>query len=53
MCKPCITHVLVDALSKLLNVIKLTSVPNQTTDASLFYKKPEWLNDVKDFLRIG
>jgi hypothetical protein len=28
-------------------------VPNQTTDASLFYTGPKWLNDVKEFLKIG
>jgi len=28
-------------------------VPNQTIDVSLFYTKLEWLNDVKDFMRIG
>ncbi len=33
--------------------IEPTSVPNQTIDASLFYTKHEWLNDVKDFLRVG
>jgi hypothetical protein len=30
------THVVVDALSRLLNIIKPTCVPNQTIDASLF-----------------
>jgi hypothetical protein len=51
--KPHITHVVVDALPKLLNIIQLIGVPNQTTDASLFYTKSEWLNDVIDFLKIG
>ncbi len=43
------THVVAYALSRLLNNIELTSVPNKTTYASLFYTWPEWLNDVKDF----
>ncbi len=51
--KPGITHVIVDALSRLLNIIEPTSVSNQTTYASLFYTGPEWLNDVKEFLKIG
>ncbi len=42
------THVAADVL---LDVAEPTSVPNQTTNASLFYTKLEWLNDVKDFLR--
>ncbi len=36
-----------------LDTTKPTSVLNQTIDASLFYTKPKWLNDVKDFLRVG
>jgi hypothetical protein len=44
--------VVVDALLRLLDIIEPTSVPNQTTDASLFYTGPEWLNDVKEFLKI-
>jgi len=28
-------------------------VPNQTANASLFYIGLEWLNDVKEFLKIG
>jgi hypothetical protein len=45
------THVVANALSKLLNIIELIGVPNQTIDASVFYIKPEWLNDVKEFLK--
>jgi hypothetical protein len=45
------THVVTYALSRLLDIIKPTNVPDQTTDASLFYVKPEWLKDVKEFLR--
>ncbi len=47
------THVVVEALSRLLNIIEPTCVPNQTTNASLFYTEPERLKDVKEFLRIG
>jgi hypothetical protein len=28
-------------------------VHDQTIDASLFYTKPKWSNDVKEFLKIG
>jgi len=45
------THVVANALSRLPNIIKPIGVPNQTTDASLFYSKFEWLKDVKEFLR--
>jgi hypothetical protein len=40
-------HVVADALSRLLDITKPISVPNQTTDVSLFYIELEWLNDVK------
>jgi hypothetical protein len=33
--------------------IKPIGVPNQTIDASLFYIRLEWLNDVREFLKIG
>jgi hypothetical protein len=46
-----IIHVVVDALLKLRDIIESTSVFDQNTNASLFYKKHEWLNDVKDFMR--
>jgi hypothetical protein len=39
------THIVVDALSKLLDFTKLIGVLNQTIGASLFYIKLEWLND--------
>ncbi len=42
-------YVVIDALSRLLDIIEPTSVPIQTTNASLFYTKPEWLMDVKEF----
>jgi hypothetical protein len=50
--KPGRTHVIIDALSRLLDIIEPTCVPNQTIDASLFYTKLEWLKDVKEFLRM-
>jgi hypothetical protein len=49
--KPNRTHVVADALLRLLDNTKPTGVPNQTIDASLFYIRPKWLNDVKEFLK--
>jgi hypothetical protein len=51
--KPCIIHVVAYALSRLLDIIESTCVPKQTTYKSLIYTKLKWLNDVKEFLRIG
>ncbi len=45
------THVITNALSILPNITKPTSVHDYTTNASLFYIKPKWLKDVKDFLK--
>ncbi len=53
MYKPRKTRVVADALSRLPNITKPTSVFDQTTNASLFYTKLEWLKDVKENLRIG
>jgi hypothetical protein len=50
--KPSKSHVDVNALLSLLDITKPISVPNQTTNASLFYKKLKWLKDVKKFVRI-
>jgi hypothetical protein len=50
--KPNITHVVEDALLKLLDTMKPIGVLNQTTYASLFIEL-EWLNDVKDIMIIG
>jgi hypothetical protein len=44
-------HVIIDALSRLLDITKPKGVPDQTTNASLFYIELEWFNDVKEFLR--
>jgi hypothetical protein len=49
--KPSRTHLVANALSRLLNIIKTIGVPDQTTYASLFYIELEWLKDVKEFLR--
>jgi hypothetical protein len=51
MYKPCITHVIANALSRLLGITQPTCVPNQTTNENLFYTKLKWLKDVKEFLR--
>ncbi len=51
VCKPSRTHVIVDALSKLLNIVEPISVLNQTTYVDLFYTELKWLKDVKEFLR--
>jgi hypothetical protein len=48
-----ITHVVANALSRLLDSIEPIGVPDHTTYASLFYRGLEWLNDVKEFLQIG
>jgi hypothetical protein len=48
--KPSRSHVVVDALSRLVDITKLACVIGQTIDASLFYTWLEWLNDVNEFL---
>jgi hypothetical protein len=50
MYKPCKIHVDVDALLRLPDIIEPICVFNQTTYASLFYTKLEWLKDVIFFL---
>jgi hypothetical protein len=49
--KPRKIHVVVDALSILPDITESTSLLDQTIDVSLFYIEPEWLKDVKEFLR--
>ncbi len=49
--KPGRTHVIGDALSRLPNITKPVGVLNQTKVASLFYREPERLNDVKEVLK--
>jgi hypothetical protein len=51
--KPGKTHVIANALSRLLDSTKPIGVFDQIINASLFYIRPEWLNDVKEFLKIG
>jgi len=51
--KPRKIHVIVDALSRISGITEPTSVFDQTIDASLLYTGPEWLNDVKEFLKTG
>jgi hypothetical protein len=46
MYKPSKTHVVANALSRLLNIIEPTGVLDQTTNENLFYIVPKWLNDV-------
>jgi hypothetical protein len=53
MYEPHKTHVVANIMLRLPNIAKLISVPNQTTYASLFYTKPKWFNDVKEFLKRG
>ncbi len=47
------TNLVANALSRLLDITKPIGVHDQPTYASLFYAKLEWLNDVKNNLRIG
>jgi hypothetical protein len=51
MYKPGEIHVVIDALSRLLNSTQPIGVSNQTTYGSLFYIRPKWLNDVKYSLK--
>jgi hypothetical protein len=51
--KPCKTHVVVDASSRLLDITKPIDTFDQTIDVNIFFTEPRWLNDVKAFLRIG
>jgi hypothetical protein len=51
--KPSKTHVVINALARLPNITKPTSVLDQTTNPSLFYIELQWLNDVKEFLKTG
>jgi len=53
MYKPCRIHVVANAFSRLLDSTKPTSVLDQNMYASLFYRGLEWLNVVKEFLKIG
>jgi hypothetical protein len=49
--KPSKTHAVANALSRPPNIKEPIGVFDQTIDASMFYIKLEWLNDVKEFLK--
>jgi hypothetical protein len=51
--KPSKTHVVVDALSKLLDSSKPLGVLDQTMDMSLFFVEPIWMQGVKTYSEIG
>ncbi len=51
MYKPSRIHVVVNALSRLLDIIEPTSVFDQTTNAHLFSIDLKLLKDVKEFLK--
>jgi hypothetical protein len=44
------THVVIDALFKLLDNLEPLGVPDQTMDASLFFTKLTWMRKVKNNL---
>ncbi len=46
--KLCRTHVVVDALCRLLDSSEPLGVPNQTVDTSLFFIEPIWMQEVKN-----
>jgi hypothetical protein len=45
------THVVTNVLFRLPKVTQPSGVLEQTTNVSLFFIEPEWLNDVKMFLQ--
>ncbi len=47
------THVVVDALSRLLNSSKPLGAPDHKTDASLFSIEPLWMHEVKTYLETS
>jgi len=47
------THVVVDALSILLDNLEPLGVLDQTMDASLFSIEPIWMEEVKTYLEIS
>ncbi len=51
--KPNGTHVVIDSLSRLLDIIEPTSVLDQAINAIFFNVESKWLKDVKEFLKIG
>ncbi len=51
--KPSRSHLMVDALSRLPNQIKLVGIPNQTCDTHMFILQPKWLHNVYEYLLEG
>jgi hypothetical protein len=51
--KPRCTHVIADALSRLLDTTKSIGVSNQTINAALFMLQPIWPEEVKNYLQMG
>jgi hypothetical protein len=49
--KPGRTHVVADVLSILPNSLEPLGVLDQTMDASLFFVKPIWMQEVKSYLK--
>jgi hypothetical protein len=49
--KPNKIHVVANALWRLLDITEPTCVFDQTINVSLFYTKPEWLKNAKEFFR--
>jgi len=47
------THVVVNVSSRLLNSSKPLGVPNQTMDASLFFVKPIWMQEIKTYFETS
>ncbi len=47
------THVVANALSRLLDTIEPTGVPDQTIDTTLFMLQLVWLEEVKNYLQMG
>jgi hypothetical protein len=47
------THVVGDILSRLQDNLEPLGVPYQIVDASLFFVKPIWMQEVKTYLEIG
>jgi hypothetical protein len=46
-------HVVVNVLSRLPDNSEPLGVPDKTMDASLFFVKPIWMQEVKTYLEIG
>ncbi len=51
--KPGRTHVVVDVLSRLLDSSEPLGIPNQIVYTSLLSIEPMWMQEVKNYLKIG